>query len=230
MPRRTPPPRRPRSGLIRLPGCSPTARARRRPASCSTPGRDQRRLRRRSVLEPPSLPEPVSTRTIRPRRPADVAAGAARQAERGDRLCDEGQHAEAASAYRAAIAAAPNFAYAHASLAVSLCAMGRYAEADTAQRRPMRKRAASTRTIRPAMTASAACSANGDVTRRSSRPTGRRSAAIRDPPTHTATAVRLAPSDPAGHRALGELLHATGRRNEAAAHLREARRLKAARF
>lgn len=35
-------------------------------------------------------------------------------------------------ASRAAIAGAPGFAYAHASLAIPLCAMERYAEVDTA--------------------------------------------------------------------------------------------------
>jgi tetratricopeptide (TPR) repeat protein/predicted Ser/Thr protein kinase len=81
-----------------------------------------------------SPPEPDATRTIRSRRPAGVAADAAEYAETGDRLCAEGQYAEAERAYRAAIAAAPDFAYAHASLAVPLCAMGWYPEADTACR------------------------------------------------------------------------------------------------
>jgi tetratricopeptide (TPR) repeat protein/predicted Ser/Thr protein kinase len=158
--------------------------------------------------ETTSLPAPDATRTIRSKRPAGAAAGpaagAAGYAETGDRLCDEGQYADAESAYRAAIAAAPEFAYAHASLAVPLCAMGRYPEAD-----------ASCRVAIQLAPSSAIGHHNlGYVFAEQGRHQNAAAA--------YAEAVRLDPEDPAGYSGLGDALCELGRHPEAEQAYRQA--------
>jgi Flp pilus assembly protein TadD/predicted Ser/Thr protein kinase len=158
--------------------------------------------------ETASLPEPDATRTIRPRRPAGlaagVAAGAARYAETGDRLCNEGQYADAESAYRAAIAAAPDFAYAHASLAVPLCAMRRYPEADTSCRVA----------IQLAPSSAIGHHNLGYVFAEQGRHQNAAAA--------YAEAVRLDPEDPAGYNGLGDSLCELRRHAEAEQAYRQA--------
>jgi serine/threonine protein kinase/Tfp pilus assembly protein PilF len=154
--------------------------------------------------ERPSLPGQQTTRTIRPGRQAGVAAGAADHAGRGDRLSGEGRYAEAESAYRAAIAAAPDFAYAHASLAVPLCAMGRYAEADTACRVA----------IQLAPSSAIGHHNLGHVLEGQGR--------HEDAAAAYEEAVRLDPDDPAGHNGLGDALCELGRYTEAEQAYRQA--------
>ncbi len=149
-------------------------------------------------LPPP--PGPETTRTIGPGQRAGMApapAGAAVDAETGDRLCEEGRYAQAESAYRAAIAAAPGFAYAHASLAIPLCALGRYAEAGTACRVA----------IQLAPSDAIGHHNLGYVFAEQGR--------HEDAAKAYAEAVRLDPGDPAGYTGLGDSLWELGRYPEA---------------
>jgi len=158
--------------------------------------------------EPASLPGPETTWTIRPGLRGSLhpgaAAGAAVHAEAGDRLCGEGRYAEAESAYRAAIAAAPDFAYAHAGLAVPLCAMGRYAEADTACRVAIQLAPASAIGHRNLGYVLAGQGRHDDATKA------------------YAEATRLDPDDPAGYSSLGDALCELGRYPEAEHAYRQA--------
>jgi tetratricopeptide (TPR) repeat protein len=143
----------------------------------------------------------AATRTIRPGQrastPATGADGAARHAQTGDRLCEEGLYEQAESAYRAAIAFAPDFAYAHASLAVALCAQERYAEADTACRVAIQLAPADAIGHRNLGYALAEQGKHEDAM------------------TAYEQATRLAPDDPAGYTGLGEALRELGRYAEA---------------
>lgn len=158
--------------------------------------------------QPPAVPEPEPTQTIRPTRrpsvPSGAAADAAAHAETGDRLCREGQYAEAENAYRAAIAAAPDFAYAHASLAAALCAMGRDAEADTACRVA----------IQLAPSSAIGHHNLGYVLSEQGR--------HEDAAAAYAEAISLEPDDPAGYNALGDTLCELGRYAEAEQAYRQA--------
>jgi serine/threonine protein kinase/tetratricopeptide (TPR) repeat protein len=167
--------------------------------------------------EPPTTHEPTvmstarpsargaeATRTIRPGQQASVPAGLA---ETGDRLCDEGRYAEAESAYRAAIAASPDFAYAHASLAAPLCAMGRYAEADTACRVAIQ--------LAPS---SALGHENLGYVFSKQGMYEEASAAYRE-------VIRLMPGDPDGYNGLGDALRLQARPAEAEMAYRQAIRL-----
>jgi tetratricopeptide (TPR) repeat protein len=156
-----------------------------------------------STARPPES-EPQDTRTIHPGPQASVPAGLAGT---GDRLCDEGRYAEAESAYRAAIAAAPDFAYAHASLAVPLCETGRYAEAD-----------ASCRIAIQLSPASALGHENLGYVLSEQGIYDEATAAYRE-------AIRLMPDDPDAYQGLGDALRFQGSSAEAEMAYRQAIRL-----